>query len=158
MARNCENCKFRDEYYSYDKKIGDETKIPFCQKRHRLFLRLPLKCPYFEKYIPKPYVEEFTECDKCEYVKQCENDGYVINCTNSMDNFQHFIRGRNAYCRKENKTFEDKKLSEIVEMAKKSNDAQLKNNEEFLQKAIERFEDITYKEFIKEKLYKMYHL
>ncbi len=158
MAHNCESCKFHDVDYEWDDELEDEIEVKVCRKGHRLFLRLPFKCHYFEKYEPKPYVEKFTECDRCEYVKQCESDGYIINCTSIMDNFEHFIRGRNAYCRKEGGAFEDKKLSEIIEMAKKSNDSQLKNDGELLQKAIERFGDITYKEFIKDKLYKMHRL
>jgi len=158
MAHNCKNCKFYDVNYKWNEKSDCENEIAACQKRHRLFFRLPFKCPYFERHEPKPYVEQFTECDKCEYVKQCESEGCVINYTSRMDNFEHYMRGRNAYCRKLSEPFENKRLSEIIEIAKKSNDTQLNGSKEFLQKAVERFGDITYKEFIKGKLYKMYHL
>lgn len=156
MSYNCKNCKFHDVNYEWDDVLEDEVEIKVCRKEHRLFLHMPFKCPYFEKYIPKPYVEQFTKCDKCAHVKQCENDGHVINCTSKMDNYEHFIRGRNAYCRKENEPFEYKKLSEIIEIVEQSNDTKLKGGKEILQKAIERFGDITYIEFIKDKAYEMF--
>ncbi len=157
MAHNCENCKFHYVDYERDDELEDEVKIETCEKGHELPCENDFDCPDFKEYKPKPYVEKFTECDRCEHVKQCESDGYVINCTNRMDNFEHFIRGRNAYCRKERGLlFEDKKLSEIIEIVDNSNDPELKGGKKFLQEAIERFGDIAYREFIKEIAFEMF--
>lgn len=158
MACNCENCKFYDVDCEWDDKSDCEDEIAFCLKRHRLLLYLPFKCPYFEGCEPKPYVEQFTECDKCEYVKQCESEGHVINCARRMDSFEHFVRGRNAYCRKVSEPFEDKRLSEIIDMVEDSNNMQLKDGKELLQTAIEKFGDITYKEFMKDKTLELYDM
>lgn len=156
MGKSCKNCKFYNVDYEWDDELEDEVEIRVCRKRHRLFLNLPFKCPYFKKYEPKPYVEKFTKCDKCEYIKDCENEGNVINCTKRIDNHEHFIRGMNAYCRKESGLLEDKKLSEIIEISEKLNCLDLENCKEFFRKAIKRFGDIPYKEFVKEKIFEMY--
>ncbi len=153
MAHNCENCKYSDIDYIFDEESGEEYPFYTCEKGNDV--SLDFECKDFEEYNPKPYKEEFSECDYCQYASTCGN---VIESTTKYDKQIHFVRGIGGYCRKESGDFEDKKLSEIIEMAEKSNDAQLKNNGEFLQRAIERFGDITYKEFIKDKLYKMYHL
>lgn len=156
MAHNCENCKYSDIDYIFDEELGEEYPIYSCEKGNDV--SIDFECKDFEEYKSEPYVEKFTECDKCGYLLKCKSEGEVTSCTSVMDNYEHFTKRAGTYCRKESGDFADKKLSEIVEMAKKSNDSQLKSNGEFLQKAIERFGDITYKEFIKDKLYKIYHL
>lgn len=154
MAHNCENCKFYDAGYEWNDESEDEVEIEVCQKGHRFLLHLPFKCPYFKEYEPEPYVEQFTECDKCEYLTECKKEGRLIDCTRWMDNFEHFTSGVNAYCRRRIEPFKDKKLSEMIKMLEK-NDPKLRSGKEFLQKAIELFGDITYKEFDEDKKYKM---
>lgn len=155
MTHNCNNCKFHDVEYEWDYELDDEIEIESCRKGHGSFLRSPFKCPHFEKYEPEPYVEKFTECDKCEYVKSCESNGYVLNCTTSMDSQEHYIKGRNANCRKEKETLENKKLSEIIEIIEYMNFLQPSGSKKLLQKAIEKFGDITYAEFIENKISEM---
>lgn len=94
-------------------------------------------------------------CDDCEYVKICENDGYVLECTTRFDNRRHFIKGRGCYCRKEDGTLNSKKLSEIISMSGKLLIADT-GTLEILQKAIDKFGDITYVELMKGKLYELY--
>ncbi len=129
MAHNCENCKFHDVDYEWDDESEDEIKIEFCEKGHELPCENDFDCPDFKKYKPKPYKEEFSECDYCQYVSTCGN---VIESTTKYDMQRHFVRGFGGYCRKESGAFEDKKLSEIIEMADNSNDTQLKSEKEFL--------------------------
>lgn len=153
MTHNCENCKFYDVDYEWDDELEDEVEIETCEKGHELPCEKDFDCPDFKEYKSKPYKEKFSECDYCQYVSTCGN---VIESTTKYDKQRHFVRGIGGYCRKESGALEDKKLSEIIEMADNSNDPQLKSGKELLQKAIERFGDITYKEFIKEKVFEMY--
>ncbi len=152
MAHNCENCKYSDIDYVFCEESGEEHPIYNCEKGSDI--SLDFECEDFEEYKPEPYVEQFTECDKCGYLPKCKSEGGVINFTGTMDDFEHFTRGIRTYCRKEKRDIEDKKLTEIINAV----DENVKGGKELLQKAIERFGDITYKEFIKDKLYKMYHL
>ncbi len=117
MARNCKNCKFHKTEWEWDDTGMDEVKVDMCQKGHEVSCKDDFRCPYFKGYKTKPYAEKFTECDRCEYVKECENSGNVVNTTNHMDKSKHYVRGMNAYCRKENGVLEDKKLSEIIDIS-----------------------------------------
>ena len=94
-------------------------------------------------------------CDDCEYVKICENDGYVLECTTKFDNRRHFIKGKGCYCRKEDGALDSKKLSEIISMSGKLLIADT-GTLEILQKAIDKFGDITYGEMMKGKIYELF--
>lgn len=149
MACNCVNCKyylFEDVYWNGQ----DEEIIYVCEKKHNKFLEQDnIECPYFKKYKPKHYVEKFTECDNCEYVSKCEISGYVIESTIRMDNYRHFIKGRNCYCEKEMGNLKDKKISEIIAMANLLNiDQTTKIN---LKRIMEHFGNITYKQLMEDK-------
>lgn len=146
MALNCENCKYHNISYEWDDSMGDEAESECCSKGHNFFLKFPIRCPHFKKYIPKPYVEKDTECDKCQYVQWCAENGYVINSTTGFDTREHFIHGRSCKCRKEDELLGGRKLSELLSVI---------GNSEIIQKAIEKFGDITYEELMNEKIYEL---
>lgn len=108
MARDCENCKYGDIDYIFDEESGEEWPIYTCEKGNDV--SFDFECEDFEEYKPKPYVERFTKCDKCECLSQCKSEGEVINVTSSMDDFEHFMSGRNAYCRKDSDPFREKNI------------------------------------------------
>ena len=108
-------------------------------------------CSDFKEYKPKPYKEEFSECDSCEYVSSCGN---VIESTTRLDTCRHFIKGR-GYCQKKDGVINEKKLSEIIQIADKLSYVD-GNIIPHLNKAIEKFGDITYREFIIDYACKMF--
>lgn len=145
MARNCENCKYYNISYEWGDSMEAETSER-CLRRHNVFLRLPIRCPHFKKCIPKPYVEKDTECDKCQYVQWCNENGYVLNNTTPECTREHFVKGRGGKCRKEDEILSGRKLSELPSISRDS---------EIIQKAIEKFGDITYEELMNEKIYEL---
>ena len=154
MFHDCENCKYSDIDYIFDEETGEEYPLYTCKNGNDT--SLDFECNDFEEYKPKPYVEHFKECDGCEYVKQCEADGYILECTTRFDNHRHYVKGIGCYCRKENGMLEDKRLSEVIDMADKLINQGKENMIKLLQKAIDRFGDITYRELMKGKIYELY--
>jgi len=153
MAYNCKNCKFHKVEWEWDDEVEDEVEIETCKKGHELPCENDFYCPDFEEYKEKPYKEKFSECDCCQYVSSCAN---VIESTTKYDMRKHFVRGSGGYCRKESGALEDKRLTEIIELSEKLNCVDIKNCKEFFRKAVKKFGDITYKEFMNDKIYDMY--
>lgn len=149
MCYSCADCKYYDADYEWDDLEEDEIEIATCRKGHEIPLD-DTQCSDFKKYKPKPYKEEFSECDYCQYVSSCGN---VIESTTKCDKQRHFVKGT-GYCQKKEGDLGEKKLSEIIRISDKlgsiSDSAVL-----VLNTAIEKFGDITYGEFMKDKVYEM---
>lgn len=143
----CSDCKYYGIDYECDDREEDEIEIATCRKGHEIPCD-DTSCADFKKYKPKPYKEEFSECDYCKYVSSCGN---VIESTTKFDKQRHFVKGR-GYCQKKDGDLGEKKLSEIIQLSDKlgliDDGSVLMLNE-----AIEKFGDITYGEFIKDKVY-----
>lgn len=86
-------------------------------------------------------MERETECDKCIHKKECIEKGHLIYSVFSGIRRAHYIKGRNCICIKGCEKFLEMKLSEILEVADTD---KLKD---IIEKAIEQFGDITYREF-----------
>lgn len=146
---SCIDCKYYDIDYEWDDLREDEIKIVTCRKGHEIPCD-DTPCSDFKKYKPKPYKEEFSECDYCEYVSSCGN---VIESTTKFDKQRHFVKGM-GYCQKKDGDLAEKKLLEIIQLSDKlssiDGSAVL-----MLKTAIEKFGDITYGEFAKDKVYEM---
>lgn len=149
MCNFCSDCKYYDVDYEWDDLEEDEIEIATCGKGHEVPCD-DTPCADFKKYKPKPYKEEFSECDYCKYVSSCGN---VIESTTRLDKQKHFVKGR-GYCRKKDGDLAEKRLSEIIRISDKINEID-ESAVAVLKKAIERFGDITYGEFIKDKIYEM---
>lgn len=147
MNYTCEDCKYYHIDYEWDDLAEDEVEAVTCQKGHGIPCD-DIPCSDFKKYKPKPYKEEFSECDRCKYVTNCLN---VIESTTRHDTQRHFVKGK-GYCQKKDGTFSEKKLSEIIQMSENS-DSVSDTTISILNKSIEKFGDITYGEFAKDKVW-----
>lgn len=149
MCYSCSDCKYYGIDYEWDDLEEDEIEIATCRKGHEIPCD-DIICSDFKKYKSKSYKEEFSECDYCEYVSSCEN---VIESTTKFDKQRHFVKGM-GYCQKKDGDLTEKKLSEIIQLSDKLDS--IDNSVVLMLKtAIEKFGDITYGEFMKDKVYEM---
>lgn len=150
MCELCSNCKYYDTDYEWDDLEEDEIEIATCRKGHEIPCD-DTPCSDFKKYKPRPYKEGFSECDYCEYVSSCGN---VIESTTKFDKQRHFVKGM-GYCQKKDGDLAEKKLSEVILLSEKAN---ITSDSAVLmiKTAIEKFGDITYGEFVKDKVYELF--
>lgn len=149
MCEFCSDCKYYDTDYEWDDLEEDEIEVVTCRKGHEIPCD-DTPCSDFKKYKPRPYKEEFSECDYCEYVSSCNN---VIESTIKFDKQRHFVKGM-GYCQKKDGDLAKKKLSDIIQISDKL--SSIDDRAVLMIKiAIEKFGDITYGEFVKDKVYEM---
>ncbi len=146
----CTNCKYYDIDYEWDDLGEDEIGIVTCIKGHEIPYG-GTACSDFKKYNPKPYKEEFSECDSCQYVSNCNN---TIESTTKLDKQRHFVKGM-GYCQRKDGVLTEKKLSEVIQLSEKS-DLVSGSAILMLKTAIEKFGDITYGDFTKDKIYELF--
>lgn len=87
--KDCSICKYCDEDFAFDEKIGEEYPVYKCQKGNDT--SLDCECKDFKKYRPRKYKEKNTECDICEYREKCAKHSSGIDCTTNMDIKTHII-------------------------------------------------------------------
>lgn len=150
MCYSCSDCKYYDIDYEWDDLEEDEIEITTCRKGHEIPCDYT-PCSDFKKYKPKPYKEEFSECDSCKYVSSCGN---VIESTTKFDKQRHFVKGM-GYCQKKDGDIAEKKLSEIIKLSDNLNSID-GSAILILKTALGKFGDITYGEFVKDRIYKLF--
>ena len=150
MCELCSDCKYYDTDYEWDDLEEDEIEIVTCRKGHEIPCD-DTPCSDFKKYKPTPYKEEFSECDGCQYVSSCNN---TIESTKKFDKQRHFVKGM-GYCQMKDGDLVEKKLSEVIQLSEKS-DLVSDSAVLMIKTAIEKFGDITYREFVKNKIYELF--
>lgn len=150
MCKLCSNCKYYNTDYEWDDLKEDEIEIATCGKGHEIPCD-DTPCSDFKKYKPTPYKEEFSECDDCQYVSSCNN---TIESTTKLDKQRHFVKGM-GYCQRKDGILTEKKLSEVIQLSEKS-DLVSGSAILILKIAIEKFGDITYGDFTKDRVYELF--